>query len=256
MWAFKPGRQQSHGGVTRLFKCRRSVRSMHLPAACLFDLDGLLLDTEPLHGQAWSDAAAVFGTQLSNQQLLSLRGRRRLDCAQQVIDWISGSANTEQLLAVRQPIARRLLSTAQPMPGAEELVRWCHQQSLSMALVTSSSSASLAFKSAPHPWLDLIQTRVLGDDEALANGKPAPDPYLLAAERLGVDPASCWALEDSLSGTQSALRAGCQVWVLDGSSANPDPGNSPSTTNPRRIDGLSVVLGQLQALRHQQALDQ
>ena len=221
---------------------------MPLPAACLFDLDGLLLDTEPLHGEAWSEAAATFGTRLSHEQLLKLRGRRRLDCAQQVIKWISGSADTEQLLAVRQPIARRLLLKAKPMPGAEDLVRWCHQQNLSMALVTSSSSASLAFKSAPHPWLELIETRVLGDDEALQDGKPAPDPYLLAADRLGVDPTCCWALEDSLSGTESALKAGCLVWVLNGASPKPDPGNSPSVSNPLHINALSLVLDQLLAL--------
>ncbi|MGB5239460.1 MAG: HAD hydrolase-like protein, partial [Prochlorococcaceae cyanobacterium] len=54
---------------------------MSHPAACLFDLDGLLLDTEPLHGRAWRQAAREFGLELSDQQLLALRGRRRLDNA-------------------------------------------------------------------------------------------------------------------------------------------------------------------------------
>ena len=62
---------------------------MPRPAACLFDLDGLLLDTEPSHAEAWSQAAARFGLQLTAVQLQQLRGRRRLDCAHQVQAWIA-----------------------------------------------------------------------------------------------------------------------------------------------------------------------
>jgi phosphoglycolate phosphatase-like HAD superfamily hydrolase len=89
---------------------------MPAPAACLFDLDGLLLDTEPLHGRAWREAAARFGTQLDPNQLLALRGRRRHDCADQVLAWIRSDGGhcpgRQELLAVRQPIAEVLLAAA------------------------------------------------------------------------------------------------------------------------------------------------
>ena len=62
---------------------------MARPIACLFDLDGLLLDTEPLHARAWQEAAEHFGCRLSPEQLLGLRGRRRPDCAAQVIHWMA-----------------------------------------------------------------------------------------------------------------------------------------------------------------------
>jgi pseudouridine-5'-monophosphatase len=55
---------------------------------------------------------------------------------------------------------------------------------------------------------------VLGDDPELAAGKPAPDPFLLAAHRLGVRPHDCWAFEDSPAGARSAAAAGCRVHVL------------------------------------------
>jgi beta-phosphoglucomutase-like phosphatase (HAD superfamily) len=83
-----------------------------------------------------------------------------------------------------------------------------------MALATSSSRAAVALKTAPHPWLEAITTRVHGDDPALAAGKPAPDVFLLAAERLGVAPAQTWAFEDSPAGAQAARAAGCQVFVV------------------------------------------
>ena len=83
-----------------------------------------------------------------------------------------------------------------------------------MALVTSSSSESFQIKTAPHKWINLFSVIVLGDDKLLAKGKPAPDPYLLAAEKLNIAPQECWAVEDSISGMTSALEAGCFVFLL------------------------------------------
>lgn len=191
---------------------------MSAPAACLFDLDGLLLDTEPCHGRAWREAAEQFGVRLTEAELLRLRGRRRLENARQVIDWIVEAGgrppSIEALLAVQQPIARRLLPQAAAMEGAPELLQRCSERQVAMALVTSSSRESLTLKTAGHPWLAPITLRVHGDDPDLRAGKPAPDPFLLAAERLGVDPGDCWAFEDSPAGAQSAAAAGCQVHVL------------------------------------------
>lgn len=191
---------------------------MTAPAACLFDLDGLLLDTEPLHSLAWSQAAEHFGLKLPEEELMALRGRRRLENARQVIAWIAervgASPTVEELLAVQQPIARGLLPRAAAMQGAPELLRRCRERQVAMALVTSSSQESLRLKTAGHPWLEQITLRVHGDDPALHAGKPAPDPFLLAAERLGVDPGDCWAFEDSPAGALSASAAGCRVHVL------------------------------------------
>ena len=191
---------------------------MNSPAACLFDLDGLLLDTEPLHGQAWRQAAREFGLELSDQQLLKLRGRRRPDNTSRVIAWIAAAGHqppsAEQLLAVRQPIARALLPGARAMPGAPELVRRCRELAIPMALATSSSHDSVGIKCAPHPWLELIELIVCGDDPELGEGKPAPDIFVLAARRLGVAASDCWAFEDSRAGAEAALASGALVHVL------------------------------------------
>jgi len=191
---------------------------MRRPSACLFDLDGLLLDTEPLHARAWQAAAAHFGLELATGPLLALRGRRRLECAQQVIAWMReaglAAPSVAALLAVRQPIADALMPAARPMPGARQLVETLVQAAVPMALVTSSSRAAVALKEAPHAWLAAITSRVHGDDPELAAGKPEPDPYLLAARRLGVAATDCWAFEDSPAGARSASGAGCRVHVL------------------------------------------
>ena len=191
---------------------------MPRPAACLFDLDGLLLDTEPLHARAWQEAASHFGRPLAQAELLSLRGRRRQDCVRQVLGWIAETSTSPptapELLAVRQPLAEARLVLAPPMPGAEELVCRCNHKGIPMALATSSSGDAVALKTAPHPWLAPITTRVFGDDPGLGAGKPAPDVYLLAAERMGVKAQDCWAFEDSPAGARAATSAGCRVFVL------------------------------------------
>ena len=188
--------------------------SLSAPKACLFDLDGLLLDTEPLQAEAWKAAAACFNGSLSRQQLQQLKGRRRDENANLVCSWLKQSVSVEQLLKAREPIARRLVAEAPAVPGAEQLIRFCSSKTLPMVLVTSSKKASLLYKISGHPWLDLIQSRVLGDDSELRAGKPAPDPYVLATQRLGLSPGECWVFEDSEAGCQSALEAGCWVWQL------------------------------------------
>ncbi len=220
---------------------------MDLPEACLFDLDGVLLDTEPLHGKAWFKSAENFGFKLSNKQLIELRGRRRQDCAKQICEWMTNKTDIDELLSIHKPISRLLLGQAKAIPGAEDLIQWCHKNKMKMALVSSSTSESIAYKSAPHPWLGLITTRVLGNDPSLKKGKPAPDPFLLAAQKLQTNPTSCWALEDSKAGTTSALSAGCKVWVIGNQQK---PITQKQNANPIHIRNLKIVLDILMQKKH------
>ena len=184
------------------------------PKAFLFDLDGVLIDSEPLHGQAWKETASLYHLNLTQSQLNLLRGRRRVDCAQEIIKLIPSVVKIDELLNLHKPISRRLILSAQAMSGSESLIKWCHKNNIPMALVTSSSSESLQIKTARHKWMNLFSIKILGDDKSLLKGKPAPDPYLLAAEKLNKDPHECWAVEDSISGVSSALNAGCYVLFL------------------------------------------
>ena len=189
-------------------------KNWNFPKAFLFDLDGVLIDSEPLHGQAWKQTASLFDLNLTDEQLKLLRGRRRIDCANKLVELIPKKVKTEELLALHKPISRRLILNAKAMPGSESLIKRCHINNIPIALVTSSSAESLKIKTAHHKWMNLFSVKVLGDDKLLTQGKPAPDPYLLAAEKLNVAPQGCWAVEDSISGVSSALKAGCFVLFL------------------------------------------
>ena len=189
-------------------------KNQDFPKAILLDLDGVLIDSEPLHGKAWKETAALFDLNLTYSQLKLLRGRRRIDCANELVKLIPKEIKTEDVLKIHKPISAGLMLTAKAMPGSEHLIKRCYQNNIPMALVTSSSSESLKIKTANHKWMSLFSIKVLGDDKFLNKGKPAPDPYLLAAQKLNVAPKECWAVEDSIAGVSSALKAGCFVLFL------------------------------------------
>ncbi len=211
-----------------------ALRGKAMPAGCLFDLDGLLLDTEPLHGQAWAEAVSQFGGSASAELLLGLRGRNKFDNASGLIEALQLTVSVEQLLAVQQPLARDKVRQARAMPGAEPLVQQLQAAGVPLAIATSSGRESVEIKLAPHPWLQRIAVRVHGDDPQIQQGKPAPDLFIEAARRLHVEPAQCWAFEDSQAGAKAALAAGCRVFVV------PAEGLSRSDY-PSAVDWLSSL---------------
>ena len=211
------------------------------PKACLFDLDGLLIDSEPLQAMAWKEATEQFHATLTTEQLRQLKGRRRDENARLVRALLDDSGTPQQLLTAREPISKRLVADAPAMPGAEQLIRFCNSRRLPMVLVTSSTQDSLVYKTAGHPWLQLIERRVTGDDPELRAGKPAPDPYLLAIQRLDVQAHDCWAFEDSLAGCESALKAGCWVWQLMDSACEPS-NQEPNHLIHRKLTRISTLM--------------
>ena len=184
---------------------------MEFPEAILFDLDGVLLDTEPLLANAWSETAKEYNHSLSIDKLLELKGRRRIDCAKKVLKWINKESPLEELLIIQKLKVDKVLTKAKPFKGAIELINFCINTNLPIALVTSSSSESFKIKSSVNAWLNLFEIKVLGDDKFISDGKPSPDPYLRALKILDVDPSKTWVIEDSYAGSVSGLKAECNL---------------------------------------------
>ena len=184
---------------------------MNFPQAILFDLDGVLLDTEPLLANAWSETAKEYNHYLSKDKLLELKGRRRIDCAKKLHKWINKENSIKELLITQKEKVNQQISKAKPFKGAIDLINYCLNIKLPIALVTSSSSESFKIKSSVNPWLNFFSTRILGDDKFISAGKPSPEPYLRALELLNVDPNKTWVIEDSYAGAVAALKAECNL---------------------------------------------
>ena len=187
---------------------------MDFPEAILFDLDGVLLDTEPLLAKAWRETSKEYDYELTKDNLDELQGRRKIDCAKMVIKWIDEEISIEKILSTQTSKLNNQLTKAKPFKGAKELIMFCLSIKVPIALVSSSSSNSFKIKSSVHPWLNQFPIIILGDDKFISSGKPSPDPYLLAIKKLDVNPKKTWVIEDSFSGSLSGLNAGCNLWFF------------------------------------------
>lgn len=174
--------------------------------AYLFDLDGTLIDTESIALRSNMAVFAALGHPVDEDFLHRLIGKDAASSAAIILDRVPGidlAALERELVAAFD----RDIEQGLPLkPGAVELLG---QLDAPVALVTSSSRAG-AWRKLRLAGLAEAFVEVVTRDDVVA-AKPAPDPYLLAAERLGVAPARCLVFEDSEVGAEAALRAGCRV---------------------------------------------
>ena len=118
-----------------------------------------------------------------------------------------------------------------------------------MALVTSSTKESVSFKTQEHSWINLIDVKIYGDNPGLRNGKPNPDPFILAAKKLQVNPKLCWAVEDSEAGIKSAIASGCKVWKLTNTlTTNENVFNTDVQAQPILINKLATLIMYLEKI--------
>jgi beta-phosphoglucomutase family hydrolase len=187
--------------------------------AVIFDMDGLMVDTEPMARRSWEMALAEFGLQLSEPTFNQMIGLRRLDSALLVVEVLDLDLSPDKLLERKEFYSARLMANGIPvMPGLDRLVEVLKQRKMPWGVATSSpiSYAERILKN-----LNLEEDcQAIASGEEVQNGKPAPDVYLLAAERLAVTPERCLALEDSVPGVKAAVTAGMLTVAVPGDHAD------------------------------------
>lgn len=196
---------------------RSRVRAVSDGLAILFDLDGVLLDTEPLYTLATQTVLEPFGKTYDWSVKRHIMGRDERVGARYLVENLELPISPDELLRNRAPILRKLFAQSPAMPGAPEFVAALAARDIPMAVGTSSERELFALKSRDHAWFSHFRAVVCGDDPGVTAKKPAPDIYLLAARALGAVPAQCLVFEDSPAGVQAALAAGMRVVAV------PDP---------------------------------
>jgi HAD superfamily hydrolase (TIGR01509 family) len=178
----------------------------------VFDMDGLMVDSEPMHELANDRYLARFGVAIDESLREDMMGRRVRDLAEAIAGRLGRSP--AQVLAEREAVFWELLegNGVKAMPGLDQAIATLRAAGLRLAVATSGTRAYVDHV------LDRLGIRgafeVVVSGEDVAAGKPDPEIYLLAAELLAADPADCVALEDTFHGVAAARAAGMHAIAI------------------------------------------
>jgi len=205
-------------------------------AAVLWDLDGTLIDSEPIWWQVEVELFEKYGGTWTVELAKSLVGRDLRDSARGMLEHFERATKTPEELVVEMVarVEQRFRAEVTFQPGVVDLLNELSRTGVPMALVTASYRVLVdaLLSHLPDITFDAI---VSGDDVTL--GKPNPEPYLTAIARLGVAAADCLAIEDSHAGSASAQAAGAHVLVVP-HVVTPEPG--PGRTVVESLAGIDV----------------
>lgn len=179
-------------------------------AGIALDMDGLLFDTEGLYWQVGDTVLGRRGHRFCAELQDRMMGRVGLDSIQQMIDFFSLSDSSEALLRESDVEYERLLEVGpQPMPGLNDWIQLLDHSGLPFGLATSSRRKFVDLIFERIAWRESLAFTLTGDD--VQRGKPDPEMYLKAAEKLAISTGQMLVLEDSGNGCASAVAAGAQV---------------------------------------------
>lgn len=187
-----------------------------IPALVIFDCDGVLVDTEAVSNEVMSAVLARHGVQVSvEESRLRFVGRTMESIQSEIEAEIGRPLGADWPERVRTETEAAFDQGVRPIPGAEDAIRAVAGAGLACC-VASSGRFSKMRKSLGRAGLLHYFESVLFSAEQVQRGKPAPDLFLFAAERMGVAPAACIVIEDSVPGVRAGLAAGMRVLAYAG----------------------------------------
>ncbi len=192
---------------------RRPGRSFR---AAIFDLDGLLVDSEPLWQRAEIECFGAVGVRLTQAEAESTIGLRSDEVVRRRFDEFGWDESLHPLEVVEERIVARVVEllerSARPMPGVEAALDFTASKGLRLAL--ASSSRQVVIQAALRALRITDRFEVTHSGEFEASGKPDPAVYLTTARKLALPPESCIAFEDSIAGLEAAKAAGMACVVV------------------------------------------
>ncbi|MFH0956345.1 MAG: HAD family phosphatase [Candidatus Aenigmatarchaeota archaeon] len=178
--------------------------------AVIFDLDGVIADSEPISGKSTAMVLGKRGIRLTDEERRLAFGRRSPDIFRDALrsrGMKFARVDIETMVGEKNAIMLDLMKgNLKAVPGSLELIGFLSGKGLKLALATSSHRDKMEMELRELGINELFPIIVTGDD--VSKGKPDPEIFLLAARRLGVPPSECAVIEDSAFGVQAAKRAG------------------------------------------------
>ncbi|WP_339307580.1 HAD family hydrolase [Paenibacillus sp. FSL R5-0519] len=177
--------------------------------AVIFDMDGVLIDSEPIYFEIERSSFAHFGAVMTEEEHHTYVGVTLESMWQQVLDKHQLTATLDEVLAYHQHNVMQTMlahSNLTAMPSVERWLSWLHEQHISIAVASSSPRALIDLIMNKTGLGRYFEVRMTGEE--VENGKPAPDIFLTTAEMIGASPSNCLVIEDSRNGVQAAKSAG------------------------------------------------
>jgi len=180
--------------------------------ALIFDMDGLMIDSERLYFEAESEMAKTFGVQLLEETLWKMMGTKPIEGLSIFVKDLELPISAQDALDMRNEIMRKKLQTElEAMPGLFHILDTFFNR-LKLAVCTGAQEEFLDIV------VDLLKIRekfdVLQSSDGIDKGKPEPEIYLKTCEKLAVSPQECIVLEDSANGVKAGKKAGCSVIAI------------------------------------------
>lgn len=190
--------------------------------AVIFDVDGTLLDTERIYMQAWKEAAAELGYEITDELLRKTRAINVKDAARIFEEEIGNGFSYDTVRVVRVRIAEEIIQRESPIlkPGVLELLNWLEENRIRLS-VASSTNVKGTHAHLAESGIDHRFEVVVGGD-MVTRGKPNPDIFLKAADMLGLAPEACIVVEDSPAGVRAAYAAGMKAVLVPDQAAITD----------------------------------
>jgi len=180
--------------------------------AAIFDMDGLLIDSERIIMQACIQAASEFGIEYTSNDYAELIGRAAPDSTKIMTAQLGGKQPFKQVMHRVDALLDESTSHFPLKAGAYEIIQYFHKQHIPCGVASSSYQQVIKHRLSNVGVLDYFTAITSGDE--VKRGKPHPDIYLLAIKKLGLDPKDCIAFEDSELGALAAITAGLNVVVV------------------------------------------
>ena len=180
----------------------------------LFDMDGVVLDTEKLYARFWAEAAQALGYPMTYEQALGMRSLNSQAGQAKLESYFGPGVSRAAMRDKRVELMDAFVAKhgVSPKPGIVQLLDALQEKGISAAITTSSPPQRVQQYLTPLGLYDRFHKICTGYE--VKHGKPEPDIYLYGAESIGLRPEECLAIEDSPAGVESAFRAGCMTVLV------------------------------------------